>query len=680
MRKMSVIVAVSGVCGVFLCSAMAGAGAERRDGRIDPETGRQLANFPPDRHFDHLHLRLEMDIADIEGQAFSAVQRLRIRAIGRERSRLVLDAGPAITVESVRVGGDEQLFERTERGIAIGLRRPIPRGETAEVEIRYSATAMLENGAGLTWTKGDPGGRTATDRAAQIHSQGQPQTNSMWFPCHDFPNERMTTELIVTVEDGYVVGSNGRLVGTRLGSPAANGRPRTTWHWIQDKPHAAYLVSLIVGNFSIVGLESLRSTDGREVLCYLYTQRGAEAAAAKTYASTSAMLGVFERVFDEPYPWDKYSQALVRNFAAGGMENTSATTMPEMSARAGKGWEDVIAHEAGHQWTGDLITCKSWEHIWLNEGWASFAEALWAEHSAPEGRARRAYQRKIAGFISRQRVMNASYAPDFPPMVSKRYGDPFEAFMRPNDAYSKGAIVIHMLREMLGDEVFLRGTRLYVDRFRFKEVETDDFRYCLEEVSGLSLERFFKQWCYRPGLPRLTVDVEWSPDSLDPEQEGAGELAITVRQTQQIDRDNPAYAFALPVEIRTGEGRGATSRIIRVEMDTRETRSTVRLDRPPADVVIDPNLSVAAPTRVNKSLAMWQRQLLDHAGEGGSVFAQLQAVDALAALGKTGTLALVAADPSQDEPVRAAAAESLKVHTSNLLAALLVRAAGAGGK
>jgi aminopeptidase N len=649
------------VCGTFLTTV-----SHADDPRVDPETGREMANYAPPRHFDHLHMRLELDIPDMNEQAFTAVETLRITPVGKSRQALVFDAGNDLEIESVRIGATEQGFVHADRRLTISFHEPVALGRSVDVEIRYSGTAKRANGAGLTWTKGRPRG-SETDCAAQIHSQGQPPSNHTWFPCHDFPNERMTTEVIVTVEDGFVVGSNGRLLRTSLGTPAASGRPRTRWHWMQDKPHASYLVSLVVGRFSIVGLPEdpdVRGPRGAGVPCWLYAPVGDERAAQMTYSKTSAMLAAFERVFDEPYPWDKYSQALVRRFAAGGMENTSATTMPDSSADAGDGWDDVIAHEAGHQWTGDLLTCKSWEHVWLNEGWASYCEALWAEAAAAKGK-KREYQRKVASFVTRQRMMNATYAPDYPGMVSRRWSNPLEPFMRPNDAYAKGAIVLHMLRQELGDEVFFRGVRSYIDRFRLREVETDDFRQVLEEASGRDLERFFAQWCDRPGLPRLDIELEWiepAPGEAGSPTQSGGELVISVKQTQRIDRDNPAYALRLPVVIKSGEpGTPAFSSSTEyLWVDMRESTHRLSLAEKPTDVVVDPNMNIAAPTRIRKPLAMLLEQLRDDTEETGTVFAQLQAVEMLAERpGTAAVLLVLGLDGSRDPLVRRAATEAV---------------------
>src|SRR5262249_39839069 len=143
-----------------------------------------------------------------------------------------------------------------------------------------------------------------------------------------------------------------------------------------------------------------------------------------------------------------------------------------------------------------------------------------------------------------------TYAPDFPPLVSNLYGDAMEPFMKANDIYSKGALVLHMLRMQLGDETFWKGVRAYVRRHKLTCVETDDFRHCLEEASGRSLERFFVQWCMRPGLPHLNVELEWKEATSG---EG-GTLRVVVDQSQKIDAANPAYVFALPLLLKRADG------------------------------------------------------------------------------------------------------------------------------
>ncbi len=601
---------------VLLLALILAPAARAQDPRIDPDTGADLAHYPPPRHFDHLHMSLAIDIPDMGVPKITAVERLTVAAIGRARKELVLDAGPDLSISGVQLESGAKpsaagsatplAFTHANDKLTIAFPKPLPPGQQATFVISYSGEFPHANGKGLTWTQGTADAQSPTNQAAQIHSQGQPDQNHTWFPCHDFPNERLTTELVVTVDDAYVVASNGRLDSKVLGSPSPSGTPRSTWHWVQDRPHANYLVSLVVGKFAIVGLSPTGPTplnmNAQPVRCYLYTPFGTEQNAAKVFARTPDMVYFFSEYFGHPYPWDKYSQALVRRFAAGGMENTSATTLGTRPATAKPGTQDdLISHELAHQWTGDLLTCKSWEHIWLNEGWANYAEALWAEHDAGDNPAARkkAYLGVIRRFLGMQRALNRTYAPAFPPMASNLYNAPDDAFIRPNDPYSKGGLVLHMLRVRLGDELFQRAVQTYINRFAFKEVETDDFRQTLEEVSAQSLEQFFDQWVTRPGLPRIEADLAWADAPSPGPREGGGTLTVTIEQTQRIDAKNPAYVFELPIEVEDADG---DRRTVRMAIDARSQSASFDLAHRPRNVRLDPDLNVACARNVRTSL------------------------------------------------------------------------------
>ncbi|MCC6661942.1 MAG: M1 family metallopeptidase [Phycisphaerales bacterium] len=580
---------IRGLLAAAILAAATGVRAQS-DGRVDAETGRDLAHYPPSRLFDIIHIRVALDIPTMTEARASAVETLRVRSLGTPRTRLELDA-KGLDVHGVAVNGAPAEFTHVEDRLSVRLPSPAPLDGDTEVTIRYDIDYSMNNGAGLTWTPGREGARSETDRWPQIHSQGEPDYARTWFACHDFPNERMTTELLVTVGSEYQVCSNGRLVGS-----ARAGAGRTTWHWLQDKPHASYLVLLVIGKFAIVGLDGRDAGLSRPLPIYLYAPLGSEASAQKAYARTPEMLAFFEETFGEPYPWDKYAQLLVRNFAAGGMENTSGTTMQSSSAYAPPGsQDDVIAHEACHQWTGDLVTCKSWEYAWLNEGWASMGEALWAEHDAERtgGReaGRRAYLLHISRYMFAERAMNRTAAPRSPGMASNRYEGPFDVFMRPNNIYSKGALVLHMLRMRLGDDAFFRGVRSYIRDYKFKEVETDDFRHALEAASGENLERFFHQWVTRPGLPRAGVWYEWS--------ESDSALHVRVVQTQKIDADNPAYVLRIPVELRFA---GSEPQTVYVNMDSRQAEASFVLAERPTDARMDPEMTCALTVTVKKKI------------------------------------------------------------------------------
>ncbi|MBK7405293.1 MAG: M1 family metallopeptidase [Phycisphaerales bacterium] len=562
--------------------------------RWDPQTGKDLANYLPHRDFDHTHMTLELDFPDFEHEARATCRcTLTMEPIGSARQSVRLDA-VGMEITKVAYEGREIGFTHEGGDLRIDLPESIPLGRSITLAIEYTLGPdnMAADGEALTWSppKKRPSG--PSEEVPMLHSQGEPEYARRWFPCFDHPNERLSTELIVTVADGYEVVSNGELKSKKA---LDDGRVR--WHWDQAMPHAPYLVSLVIGKFDVVdvgGPDSARPGLPMPV----YGPVGTADSIRKSFAHTPAMVAYMEKLFDEPYPWAKYSQAIVRDFAAGAMENTSATTFFPFAAAASPGSiDDIIVHELTHQWTGDLLTNKNWAHLWLQEGWATYGEALWSEHVGEQDAldagktpdeakdaARKAYLRAIRGnFRQAARRDSRTSSPESPALASNLYRDPNDTFTKANNPYPRGACVLHMLRERLGDQAFWAGVRLYIDRYKFAAVETDDFRKCLEEASGDSLERFFAQWVYRAGAPRADVEIAWEPGSEG--EDGPGTATITFRQVQTIDADNPAYAMVVPVYLKF---ESAPGEYVYIDTEEREVVKSFELSERPIDAVVDP--------------------------------------------------------------------------------------------
>lgn len=645
--------------------------ANKADPRIDAATGRQNAVWPQDRLFDHLHMTLALDIPDIAKPALSAVETITVAPIGQTRDSLSLDSrGPV--VKTVTVGGVSASFHSADGKLLIEFPTPVSPGQAVDVTMTYDLDFSQNQGEGLTWSKPVEGAKSETRANVQIHAQGEAELNSKWFPCHDFPNERLTTEVYTTVEDGYEVVSNGHLE-----SRAVQPDGRVKWHWVQDKPHAYYLVTLVIAKFAVVDVGG-PARPGLPMP--VYTPWGTEKNIPEVFGNTPDMVAFFERRFQQPYAWDKYAQVMVRDFAAGGMENTSCTLLTVGSANeGGKGdRDDLISHELAHQWFGDLVTCNSWEHIWLNEGWASFCEAIWNEYKGgnmgerpSEKRARDLYSRTVLGFLRQQRARNRGSAPGQPAVVSNRYPNPDATFTKTDDPYAKGAVVLHMLRERLGDQAFFAGVAAYLEKYKLKTVQTDDFRRSLEEASGQSLERFFWQWLYRPGIPRVAVEYTWD--------DAAGTLKVDAEQTQPIDHLNPAYAFVLPIYLKFEDG---TSRWVEVPMETKTASGSFKLAAKPSQASVDPNIEVFAAYDTRKPLAMW----MNEAADGVTYAARLDAVEHLAWAGENSVgevLAKVANDSEELGTLRDAARYARRVngvlasakHTAQRVLAMVEHAA-----
>jgi aminopeptidase N len=233
-------------------------------------------------------------------------------------------------------------------------------------------------------------------------------------------------------------------------------------------------------------------------------------------------------------------------------------------------------------------------------------------------------------------------------MVSNRYGDPQTRFMSSDNVYSKGGFILNMLRARLGDDAFFKGSALYLDRYHLACTETDDFRKCLEATSGQSLERFFDQWVRRPGHPAIDVDLAWD--------ESNSTLTVKAAQTQTINADNPAYAFTLPIYVDLGDDK--KSQYVYLDMDGKTAQGSFKLDKKPADVSIDPYLTLLVTSKIAQPLAGWLR-ILEH---GPTLAARIQAADALADFSDPRAVAAlnaVASNPDDTELLREVAGDSL---------------------
>jgi len=603
---------------------------------FDPDSGANLRNYPPHRVADYEHMRLELTIPDMDVPRAEALQTLSLLPIGYELGELTLHA-VGLDIESVTSEGREVAFEHDGRTLVVRFDPPVPVGERVELVTSYT----IEDPAfGLIWT---PSSSAWPDRPPQIHTQGQPEDNRYWFPMHDFPNERLTTELIVAAPDGFMVSSNGRLDEQWDGW--LGDTPMDVYHWIQEEPHVSYLVSLIVGKFDKVDVGS------SSLPMPVWVPPGRAADVERTYGMTAEMVELYERLLDEPYPWDRYAQIVVWNFAAGGMENTAATTMFDTAVISAQAEDEfdlmgLISHELGHQWFGDLITCNSWEHIWLNEGFATYTESLWWEHrDGLDG-----YQADTLANFDAVLARDLALAPERPGMASDRYDRPIDVFRRAANPYPKGASVLHMLRARVGDELFFRGLAQYVDDHRQGTVDTTDLRRVFEEVAGESLERFFHQWVVRPGVPRLGVEVTWNPFR--------SELEIAVRQRQNIDADNPAFDIALPVHIQLPDG---SVRRAELRTDQRDRSFSLPLPAEPFRVVVDPEMEVLAEIEIDQPVRRWIHQLED----GPTLYARAQAARHLGASPEAITDAAVsslitaARDPGLHHAVRSESVAAL---------------------
>lgn len=534
---------------------------------ISPTVSSENKNFNRTRTYDVQHYIIRLDF-DRKTKTVFGDSTIQLKPLKDNFKVLELDAAD-IKFDSVKLesSGTELNFKTAEDKVLITLDKSYEKDEPISIRLKYSANPKK----GIYFVDEiKRGGKII--RASQIWTQGEAEETHHWLPSFDSPNDKATTEQFLTVKKDETVIANGELV-----NKTENKNGTTTFHYKMPVPHSLYLTSFVVGTYEKV------SDKYKDVPLGFYVYPGQKEIVPKAYGKTKDMLRIFEELTGVDYPYNKYDQTMVANFQFGGMENITATTMADteiMLARYpfGKNLvEDLVSHELAHSWFGNLVTCRNWAELWLNEGFATYMEAVFREKMY----GRKQYLEKIE-----------SDADEFFTYVSLREDSQHGLFNQTadpqNDAtiftpitYQKGSVVIYMLREELGDEVFWKGINTYLNRHKFQNVETSDLQKVLEEVSGKDLDWFFKQWVYETGYPKLQVTQKYNQTSK--------QLELKITQTQTVGKETPsAYTLPLEVEITTPNGK-QTEKIL---VNKRTQDFTIPLETKPQVVAFDKNFKI----------------------------------------------------------------------------------------
>ena len=519
--------------------------------------GGAARKYERDREIDLLRVIIDVT-PDFAARSLSGQTTLRFAPLGRPLRQLKLDA-VELQIASVEADVPIEDWDAGREKLVLTFVSPLPPGKEVEVKIRYRCEprdGWYFRTEAMGYKKGDD----------HFWTQGEPERHRYWFPCYDYPNERFSTETICHLPDGMTAVSNGVLKSEEK-NPATG---LTAYHWVQEKPHVNYLVS-IVGGF----LNKLEDHHGDLPLAF-YTPPSEFAQAALSFGDTKKILGFFEKETGVAFPWDKYFNVCVQDFIAGGMENTSVTTLtvntlhvPEQETLRTS--RDLDAHEAAHQWFGDLVTCKDWSQIWLNEGFATYFAHLY------EGEKNGADAMRHGLLRDAETVIRSG---DERPITWRGYQDPMEQFDQ--RAYPKGSWVLHMLRSQIGADLFRDGIRTYLERHRGQLVETADLRDVVEELTGRSWDRFFDQWVHHGGTPSLKVAYQWD--------QTRKQARLSVTQTQKLSEAVMLFHLPLPVRFLIG------GKVHDFTLDVDEVTEDFAFDLPgkPDQVRLDPDVTVLA--------------------------------------------------------------------------------------
>lgn len=421
--------------------------------------------------------------------------------------------------------------------IRIDLGKTLTKEEKYKIEIEYIAkpNELKEGGSGaITSDKGlyfiNPTGKDP-DKMPQIWTQGETQSNSVWFPTIDNPTEKMTDEIYMTVDDKHTTLSNGLLTDSKKNEDGSR-----TDHWVMDLPHAPYLVMMGVGEFKKVTDEPW---NGKEISYYV--EKEYEPHAKAIFGKTKKMVEFYSTRLGVPYPWQKYAQIVARDYVSGAMENTTATLHGDFVCYQttreiidGAKGESTIAHELFHQWFGDLASCESWSNLTLNESFATYGEYLWEEFEYGRDAADDHHAGSRYGYFAQAGQKQVD-------LVRFDYAereDMFDAF-----SYNKGGQILHMLRKYVGDDAFFASLKLYLEKNKFKTAEAHDLRLAFEETTGEDLNWFFNEWYYAKGHPDL--DIKKSYDAT------TKKLKLEITQQQDF-KVAPLYKLPIYIDIYAG--------------------------------------------------------------------------------------------------------------------------------
>lgn len=537
-----------------------------------PNSSRPLPppQYIPDHNFDTRHIALDLRF-DWDRERVVGAETMAFKPLIKDLDNIELDAAN-MSITAVKLAGGGPLKFKTDvpgEKLRIALGRPYQPSDELTIVIEYNTNGVQNPGVralggGLRFIK-----PTVEDpkRPKQIWSQGESEYNHFWFPVYDHPNDFFTSELTATVERPLSVISNGALIDTRDNSDGTR-----TFHWRIEQPHASYLTSIIVGEYTpIVG-----DYEGIPIITNVYPSEVEEGKV--TAARLTEMVKFFSEKTGLKYPYAKYAQTTVRDFS-GAMENISATTQSDVMIHDARteldqNTDGVQSHELAHQWFGDYLTCRSWSDLWLNESFAVYFQALWDEH-------------KLGGddFLysdikaNQDAYLTAWKQGNRHPIVTRNYYNPDAMF--DSYAYPRGGAVLHMLRKTLGEDNWWRAINYYLHKYANQPVETGQFRIAIEESTGQSMDWFFDEWLYRMGHPVFRVTQSYEPSTKA--------LKLTVEQLQTVDATSqfPQVAlFQTPVEVEI-QTAGAT-RLERVQIKpTKEQSFAFAVDSKPLLVNFD---------------------------------------------------------------------------------------------
>lgn len=506
-------------------------------------------NYPGDSRYDVTYYKLDLKILHTT-QTISGSVTMNAKADTMNVNSIYMDLVNILVVDSVLCNGNTTSFSRSADKVNISLDNTYNSGESFSIQVFYHGSPP-SSGFG-SFTFGTRGGGAPT-----IYTLSEPYGSKDWWPCKDTPADKAdSADIWYTVINPIKAISNGVLEEV-----IDNGDNTSTYKWKVRYPIAQYLISLAATDFvEYINHYNYSPSDSMPVTHYIYPETFTTTL-KNLLDKTPQMLEVFKQHFGEyPFINEKYGHA---QFGwGGGMEHQTCSSM-------GAFGESINSHELAHQWYGDAITCKDWHNIWLNEGFATYAEGVWIE--ATQGKA--AYNNYIANEMNyAKNAVGSVWVTDISSVNS---------IFNYARSYAKGAVILHMLRGIVGDSTFYNILRTYTyhPTVSYGVAVTEDFQAIAESVSGMDLDYFFQQWIYGENYPRYNVN--WSNYQLN---DSLWNLKINI---SQLTNTNPVF-FTMPIQINI-KRNSLPDTLVTIFNDQQNQEFNIAIAGPISSIQIDPN-------------------------------------------------------------------------------------------
>ncbi len=513
--------------------------------------------YPKNFDIDVLHYQFKLTFSDQNDSIHAeATLLLNFKKNGIEQIRLDLFAistqlqGKGMTVIDVRSGGKLLSFTHRSDELIINIPKSIA-NQSLSVTIKYMGVPDV----GLLIKRNRYNDRT-------FFSDNWPDLGHHWLPLVDHPYDKATCEFIVIAPSHYQVVSNGLLVEESM----LNDGNKLT-HWKQSVPIASWLFVLGVADFAVQYVDSY---EGKSIQTWVYRQ-DRDGGFYDFQTPTKEVLTFFSDYIG-PFAYEKLAN-IQSNNSTGGMEAASAIMYSEKSVTGKRDdrWQKVIIHEIAHQWFGDAVTESDWDDVWLSEGFATYFTLLFVEHE--DGR-----DAFVEGLkSSREQIKKFIQKETDSAVVHNQLSDMSK--VTSTLTYQKGAWVLHMLRNLMGESNFRKGIQSYYKNHFNGNATTTDFRIEMEKASGIDLKNYFDQWLYQVGMPKIKGEWFWNSNKK--------ELVVTLEQMQ-------VNAFLLPIEIGIYLNEKKELKMKKVTLTEKSMTISFPLESKPASVAIDPHTVLLA--------------------------------------------------------------------------------------